>query len=164
MFHWIEYIFAFSIFEQLELVLKNRFALKFLTALKYYLSFRILNNLRLLWNTKSALGFFIVLKYFRPFGIFKQLPLALKTELALKSFNHGGGHPPRLPASCADAQYYWHWELYESFSEWTRSKNFIVNPLSPAKTTFHAELCNPTIRQAIELESCSNPLRIQQVL
>jgi len=36
--------------------------------------------------------------------------------------------------------------------------------LSPAKTTFHAELCNPTTRQALELESCSNPLRIQQVL
>jgi len=38
------------------------------------------------------------------------------------------------------------------------------NPLSPAKTTFHAEFCNPVTRQAIELESCSNPLRIQQVL
>ena len=32
-------------------------------------------------------------------------------------------------------------------------------PLSPAKTTFHAEICNPITRQAIELESCSNPLR-----
>jgi len=38
-----------------------------------------------------------------------------------------------------------------------------LNPLSPAKTTFHAELCNPITRQVIELESCSNPLRIQQV-
>jgi len=37
-------------------------------------------------------------------------------------------------------------------------------PFSPAKTTFHAELCNPITCQAIELESCSNPLRIQQVL
>jgi len=35
---------------------------------------------------------------------------------------------------------------------------------SPVKTTFHAELCNPITCQAIELESCSNPLRIQQVL
>jgi len=35
---------------------------------------------------------------------------------------------------------------------------------SPAKTTFHAELGNPITRQAVELESCSNPLRIQQVL
>jgi len=35
---------------------------------------------------------------------------------------------------------------------------------SPTETTFHAELCNPITRQAIELESCSNPLRIQQVL
>jgi len=33
-----------------------------------------------------------------------------------------------------------------------------------AKTTFHAEVCNPITRQAIELESCSNPLRIQPVL
>jgi len=40
----------------------------------------------------------------------------------------------------------------------------IVLPTSPAKTTFHTELCNPITRQAIELESCSNPLRIQQVL
>jgi len=39
-----------------------------------------------------------------------------------------------------------------------------LSPLSPAKTTFLAELCNPITRQAIELESCSNPLRIQQVL
>jgi len=49
--------------------------------------------------------------------------------------------------------------------EWSR---FIypnmINPSSPAKTAFHAELCNPITRQAIELESCSNPLRIQQVL
>jgi len=37
-------------------------------------------------------------------------------------------------------------------------------PLSPACATFLAELCNPITRQAIELESCSNPLRIQQVL
>jgi len=34
-FNWIEYIFAFRIFEQLALALKNRFALKFLTVLKY---------------------------------------------------------------------------------------------------------------------------------
>jgi len=38
------------------------------------------------------------------------------------------------------------------------------DPLGPAKNTFHAELCNPITRQAIELDSCSNPLRIQQVL
>jgi len=35
---------------------------------------------------------------------------------------------------------------------------------SPACATFLAELCNPITRQAIELESCSNLLRIQQVL
>ena len=39
-----------------------------------------------------------------------------------------------------------------------------LNPLSPAKTMFHAELCNPITCQAIELESCSNPLSIHQVL
>jgi len=37
-------------------------------------------------------------------------------------------------------------------------------PFSPACDTFLAELCNPITRQAIEVESCSNPLRIQQVL
>ena len=39
-----------------------------------------------------------------------------------------------------------------------------LNPLSPACATFLAELCNPITRQAIELESFSNPLRIQPVL
>jgi len=33
-----------------------------------------------------------------------------------------------------------------------------LNPFSPAKTTFCAELSNPITRQAIELESCSKPL------
>jgi len=49
---------------------------------------------------------------------------------------------------------------------WTSSQlsvNF-RSPLSPAKATFHVELCNPVTRQAIELKNCSNPLRIQQVL
>ena len=40
----------------------------------------------------------------------------------------------------------------------------LCSPLSPAKTTFHVKLCNPITRQANELESCSNSLRIQQVL
>ena len=39
-----------------------------------------------------------------------------------------------------------------------------LNPLSPACATFLAELCNPITRQAIEVESFSNPLRIQPVL
>ena len=39
-----------------------------------------------------------------------------------------------------------------------------INPFSPACATFLAELCNPITHQAIELESCSNPLRIQQVV
>jgi len=38
-----------------------------------------------------------------------------------------------------------------------------LGPLSPACASFFAELCNPIAPQAIELESCSNPLRIQQV-
>ena len=38
------------------------------------------------------------------------------------------------------------------------------NPLSPVCATFLVELCNPISRQAKELESCSNPLGIQQVL
>jgi len=38
------------------------------------------------------------------------------------------------------------------------------DPFSPACATFLAELCNPITRQAIELQSCSNPLRMQQVL
>jgi len=40
----------------------------------------------------------------------------------------------------------------------------IFNPFSTVCATFLAELCNPITPQAIELESCSNPLRIQQVL
>jgi len=92
-FHWLEYIFAFSIFEQLALALKNRFALKYLTVLKYFLSFRILNNLRLPLNTKYALENFTVLKYFVPFWIFEQLVLVLKTEFALQFFKPGWGPP-----------------------------------------------------------------------
>jgi len=38
------------------------------------------------------------------------------------------------------------------------------SPFSPAKAPNLAELCNPIARQAIELESCSNHPRIQQVL
>jgi len=38
------------------------------------------------------------------------------------------------------------------------------DPFSPAKAPNTAELCNPITRQAIELESYSNHLRIQQVL
>ena len=37
-------------------------------------------------------------------------------------------------------------------------------PFSPVRAIFLAEFCNPVTRQAIELESCSNPLRIPQVL
>jgi len=37
-------------------------------------------------------------------------------------------------------------------------------PLSPTEATFLAQLCNPITHQAIDLESCSNPLRILQVL
>jgi len=37
------------------------------------------------------------------------------------------------------------------------------NPFGPVCATFLVEVCNPITRQAIELESCSNPLRIQQV-
>jgi len=47
-------------------------------------------------------------------------------------------------------------------SDSTHASGF--NPFNPGKTTFHPELCNPRTCQAIELESCSNPLRIQQVL
>ena len=38
------------------------------------------------------------------------------------------------------------------------------DPFSPTCTTFLAEVWNPVTHQAIKLESCSNPLRIQQVL
>jgi len=47
---------------------------------------------------------------------------------------------------------------------WLTHYDHQLNPFSPACATFLAELCNPIIRQAIELESCSNPLRIKQVL
>jgi len=43
--------------------------------------------------------------------------------------------------------------------------NFIGSGLENLQmATFLAESCNPITRQAIELESCSNPLRIQQGL
>ena len=38
-----------------------------------------------------------------------------------------------------------------------------IHPLSPECATVFANLCNSITRQPIELESCSNPLRIQQV-
>ena len=38
-----------------------------------------------------------------------------------------------------------------------------IQPLSPECATVFANLCNSITRQPIELESCSNPLRIQQV-
>jgi len=38
-----------------------------------------------------------------------------------------------------------------------------VNPSSPACATLFAKLCNSITCQQLELESCSNPLRIQQV-
>jgi len=44
------------------------------------------------------------------------------------------------------------------------ASTFHFNPFSPACATFLVELCNPITHQAIELESCPNPLRIQQVL
>jgi len=43
-------------FEQLALVLKTEFALKFFTGLKYFLSLRNLSNLRLPWNFASRRG------------------------------------------------------------------------------------------------------------
>jgi len=44
-----------------------------------------------------------------------------------------------------------------------RSETRLNIPLSPACATFFAKLCNPITCQPLELESCSNPLRIQQV-
>jgi len=41
---------------------------------------------------------------------------------------------------------------------------YILNPFSPTCATFLVKLCNLISRQAIDLERCSNPLRIQQVL
>jgi len=37
------------------------------------------------------------------------------------------------------------------------------NSLSPVCATFFAKPCNAATRQPIKLESCSNPLQIQQV-
>ena len=47
---------------------------------------------------------------------------------------------------------------------WYRQQTTASVTVNPACATFLAELCNPITRQAIEQESCSNPLRIQQVL
>jgi len=53
------------------------------------------------------------------------------------------------------------WDLFQVL-RWDR--DFVIYLFSPACTTFLPKLCYPITRQAIELESCSNPLRIQQVL
>jgi len=55
----------------------------------------------------------------------------------------------------------WWWHQARIYHE---AEKALSPPLSPAFATFLVELCNPITRQAIELESCSNPLRIQQVL
>ena len=47
------------------------------------------------------------------------------------------------------------YHIYPQYTQWCSSS---------ACATFLVELCNHITRQAIELESCSNPLRIQQVL
>jgi len=57
-----------------------------------------------------------------------------------------------------------HAESHRIIFNCSKTVCMMFNPFSPAKTTFHAELCNPITCQAIELESYSNPLRIQQVL
>ena len=57
-----------------------------------------------------------------------------------------------------------HAESHRTIFNCSKTVCMMFNPFSPAKTTFHAELCNPITCQAIELESYSNPLRIQQVL
>ena len=62
-------------------------------------------------------------------------------------------HPPKGILVCI-------WMLRTEKQESSSQRN----PWSPACATFLVELCNPKARQTIELESCSNPLRIQQVL
>jgi len=54
------------------------------------------------------------------------------------------------------------WEKVNNLTSPNKPRYF--NHLTLLKTTFHAEICNPITRQAIELESCSNLLQIQQVL
>jgi len=70
------YFSSFRIFEQLALVLKNRFDLKLFTVLKYPLSFRIFEQLMF------ALKFFTLLNILFTFRIFEQLALALKNRVA----------------------------------------------------------------------------------
>jgi len=68
-----------------------------------------------------------------------------------------------------------HWLRANKLSLYHNKSNFMLltyrkhnpasfNPFSPACATSLAELCNPITREAIELESCSYPLQIQQVL
>jgi len=63
-FHCIEYIFTFSIFEQLALALKNRVALKLLSVSKYCLSFRIFEQLALAFENKACSGVFHCIEIF----------------------------------------------------------------------------------------------------
>jgi len=75
--------------------------------LKYFLSFRNFEELALVLKTEFALKFFTVLKYFLPFRNFEQLALALKTEFALKFFKPGGMPLPCLVRLWASYAYVW---------------------------------------------------------
>ena len=66
--------------------------------LKYFLLFRNFEQLALVLKTEFALKFFTGLKYFLSFKNFEQFAHALKTEFALKFFKPRDGSLPRPPA------------------------------------------------------------------
>jgi len=69
------YFLSFRTFQQLELALKNRVALKFFTGLKYFLSFRIFEHLSRALN----LLYWIYIFYHSEF--LSNLPLPRKQSL-----------------------------------------------------------------------------------
>jgi len=46
----------------------------------------------------------------------------------------------------------------------SKKKKTLLNLVSPACATFLAERCTTITRQTLELESCSNPLKMREVL
>ena len=80
-FHCIEILLSFRIFEQLSLALKTEFVLNSLYWIYIFCHSGFLSNLRLLWKTRVALISFTVLKYFNHSGFLSNLRLPWKQTL-----------------------------------------------------------------------------------
>ena len=82
---------------------ENRFTLKFLTVLKYYLSSGFWTTCACLETQSLTWNFLLYWNILYHSGFLSNLRLLWKQSLPWNFSNQGGGHPPRLPASCAYA-------------------------------------------------------------